>query len=341
MKDEDFRLSFLFGNFITATNLSRKDLERIGRLNLSPLYISVHATDEDVRKAMLGNPRARAIMPILAKLARLGISLHTQIVLCPGINDGDVLRKTIEDLSGLFPAVQSIAIVPVGLTKCRDGLPHLTPVSPDYASKMIEEIAPQQEEIARRLGKNVLFLSDEFYLLAGKRLPEALEYGEFEQIENGVGLVAKFRDEFDEAATALLGTRPSSSGRGGLSATLITGELAAPIIGRAIEHLNRSLGLELSILIVGNEFFGSQVTVAGLLTGRDIKRAVIDANLGRNQAIWVPEVALEDGPESGRDDERRFLDGTSLSQLSSALDLPVIATPSSGAEFARFLSDRI
>jgi len=335
IKDEDFRLSFLFGNFITATNLSKAALTRIRRLHLSPLYVSVHATDLEIRGRMLGNPNAPPILPVLEELTGAGIALHTQIVLCPGINDGKTLERTVLDLASLFPGVQTIAIVPVGLTRFRAGLPAIEPVSPRYAERLIQEMRPLQAQLAHRFGKQILFLADEFYLMSGTKLPDASEYGAFEQIENGVGIAAKFIAEIDEALSEP-GREEHASG---LKGRVITGKLAAPVVSDTIGRLNRALGTRLSVVEVRNEFFGDSVTVCGLLVGGDIERAIQKAGLASDEVALIPDVALEVGSQERKGDSRRFIDGMTLGTLKQKTGAAVVAAPVCGSEFVRFLKE--
>jgi len=337
IKDEDYRLSFLFGNFITATNLSKADLRRIEKLHLSPLYVSVHATDARIRAEILGNPRTPPILPVLRNLVKAGITLHTQIVLCPGINDGKVLERTISDLASLFPGVQTIAIVPVGLTKFRAGLPEIEPVSPEYAARLIQKTRSCQTQLRERLGRQALLLSDEFYLMSGARLPEATEYGAFEQIENGVGIASEFVAEIDEALSKAEHERRALASK----AVLLSGKLAGPIISQAVERLNRTLGTRLSVLEVHNEFFGDSVTVAGLLVGRDIERAILSAGLTSDDIVLIPDVALESESEEHKGDVRRFIDGMTLEALKQKTGATVAVAPVHGSEFVRFLEEEL
>jgi len=333
VKDDDYRLSFLFGNFITATNISRANLKRIERLGISPLYVSVHATDDSVRTKMLGNPAAPPILPALGDLIRSGAKLHTQVVLCPGINDGKVLQQTISDLTSLFPGVQTIAIVPVGLTRFRERLSAIEPVSPSYAGQLIEQMQPIQSRLGERFDRQVLFLSDEFYLMSGVRLPKAREYGEFAQLENGVGIAASFAAELDEA----LGGLESRASLVGARATIVTGRLAAPMLSRAIGRVNQAFGTRLSLLEVGNRFFGESVTVAGLLVGQDIRQRMLAEGFGSNDLVLVPEAALEDESADRKGDLRRFLDGMTLKTLKQETGAAIEAAPVQGRKFVRFL----
>ena len=333
VKDDDYRLSFLFGNFITASNISKADLKRIERLGISPLYVSVHATNESVRTKMLGNPAATPILPALGDLIRSGAKLHTQVVLCPGVNDGKALQQTVLDLTSLFPGVQTIAIVPVGLTRFRGRLPAIEAVSPSYAGQLIEQMRPIQARLAERHGTQILFLSDEFYLMSGARLPDAREYGELAQLENGVGIAASFATELDEA----LGGLESGESLAGARATIVTGRLAAPLLSKAIERFNGAFGTRLSLLEVGNTFFGESVTAAGLLVGQDIKRETLAAGLGGDDLVLLPDAALEDESAERAGDLRRFLDGMTLGTLKEETGAAIAAAPVQGSQFVVFL----
>jgi len=268
-KDEDYRLSFIFGNYITATNLSEGDFDRIVSQKFSPLYISVHTTDSALRRKILGNPKAPDILPVLKRLKRGGIRFHTQIVLMPGINDGAFLDRTIDDLAALVPALHSIAVVPVGLTDHRQNLPRLEPVSPDYAGSFLKKMNAKQREMKKRLGDNRLFISDEFYLLAGRRPPMYTGYDEIPQLENGVGMAAAFYRGF-AAAAGKLPQRISPPRK----VALITGTLGEKLLGRFLSRMNRIQGLDLRTIVVENRLFGDLVTVSGLMSGRDIEGAI-------------------------------------------------------------------
>ncbi len=275
-KDEDFRFSFLKGNFITLTNTSRDDIQRIIRQRLSPLYISVHTVEEKLRKRMLGNPKIPDILPSLRKLVKGKIVIHTQIVLCPGINDGRHLRKSIRVLSGFYPYVNSIAIVPVGLTRFRKNLFPLKPVGKSLAQETLKISQEFQKEFQRRLGRNLVYLSDEFFLLAGLDIPKASYYDDFAQIENGVGLLRKFLDDFkrDKEKLPLVLDKK-------LGLTLVTGKLAFNHMKRIEDHLKKTRNLKVNVITVKNDFLGESITVSGLLAGRDIILALKNRkNLG-------------------------------------------------------------
>nr|WP_307399991.1 DUF512 domain-containing protein [Desulfofundulus luciae] len=310
IKDDDYRLSFTQGNFITLTNLRERDLERIIRLRLSPLYISVHTTSPALREKMLGHPRAGKIMEQLHRLARGGIEMHTQVVLCPGINDGVELERTVRDLVNLWPAVRSVAIVPVGLTRYREGLFPLRPFTREEAARVVEQVQTWQDHCLERCAHAVVFAGDEFYLLAERKVPPALRYDDFPQTENGVGLVRLFLDEWEKISRSLPRALPSPR-----RVTVATGVLAEGVLAPVAARLNEINNLAVELAVIPNRLFGPQVTVAGLVSGKDIVAALQCRNPG--QTLILPAVML-------RRPEQVFLDGMTVPELSSRLDRPVI-----------------
>lgn len=262
LKDDDYRFSFLQGSFITLTNLSKSEIERIIRLNLSPLYISVHTTNPSLRIKMMKNPKAAKIMEQLNLLAENGISFHTQIVLCPGYNDGDELDKTINDLISLHPQLLSIGIVPVGLTDFRDNLSHLDRYDNKAAEFVIGQISTWQQRLKNKFDENFLYLSDEFYFLAERKIPEYSHYNDFSQIENGIGLTRLFYNEFSRLN---LPKKVNNKNVG-----IITGILGNKALIPVVEILKKIKNLTIFTIPVINNFFGKSVTVTGLLTGEDI-----------------------------------------------------------------------
>jgi len=317
VKDDDFRLSFLHGNYITLSDLDEGSFERIIEQRLSPLYISVHATDPELRHALLGRPRHSAeILPRLERLAKAGIRMHAQIVLCPGLNDGPHLERTVFELAPLHPQVVTTAIVPVGLTRHRERLPALTSLAPGEARALVVTTERWQQGWLAELGSRFVFLADEIYLLAGVPLPPAAAYEGFPIAEDGIGLVRRFEDGFARAAG-----RHRARSQGGV-VTVVSGELFAP---RLTALLSRA-GLERSahVAAVRNDFFGPAIGVAGLLTGRDIQRDLAArANLGR--AVLVPAVAVRDG-------DGVFLDDATPADLARDLGVPVtVVEPTPGA----------
>jgi len=302
VKDDDYRASFQYGNYITLGNLTTADWDRIFTQRLSPLYISVHATDPGLRSSLLRNSKAPDIMTSLKRLADHGIRMHTQLVLCPEINDGDHLVKTIEELSSLFPAIMSIAAVPVGFTKWRKGLYPLKQFTPSRARAVIDTVEKFGKGFKRRFGTRLVYASDELYIKSGKQFPAASFYEDFPQIENGVGMVADFLREASRTRLPKV-TRP-------VTATVVTGASFSKVLKSVLRRLENVRGVDLRTVIVKNDFFGNTVTVAGLLTGRDIVKTLRGKKLG--DIVMLPSNML-------KDDEDVFLDNMSLAQLEQAL----------------------
>lgn len=315
VKDEDYRLSFLQGTYVTLSNLKPSELRRIIEQRLSPLYISVHATEPILRERLLGREGIPPILEQLRTLAGARIQMHTQVVLCPGLNDGAALEQTVDDLAALYPAVQSLAVVPVGLTEHRTHLPALTPVDSAYAATFLEQWLPRMRRLNRRLGEAFLQLADEFFLKADHPFPALRAYGDLPQWENGVGQVPWF---FKEARGVLRRAKPLPPFR----ATVVTGISAYGFISEFLRHLSEKTGAELRATAIPNQLFGSSVTVTGLIAGRDILAA-----LGPGQpegVLLVPAVMLKEGAGV-------FLDDLTPEQLSRELKVPVMtfeATPS-------------
>lgn len=315
IKDEDYRLSFLHGTYVTLSNLKPSELKRIISQRLSPLYISVHATDPATRERLLGRTGIPPILQQLQELAQGRIELHTQVVLCPGINDGEILEQTVTELAALYPAVRSLAVVPVGLTEHRQHLPELTPVDAACAAAFLEIWLPRMRTVNKRLGDAFLQLADEFFLKAGYPFPALKEYGDLPQWENGVGMVAWF---MKDAAAVLKRAKPLSE----LNATIITGQSAAGFVGAFLQKLADKTGCHLKIAAIPNRLFGSGVTVTGLISGKDIVTELRGKELG--DLLLIPEVLLKEG-------EGCFLDDQKPADLNRELDIPVICfepTPS-------------
>ena len=316
-KDDDTRLSFLMGNYVTLTNVSDKELERIVSMRLSPIGVSVHTTNPALRVKMLGNPRAGEIMRQLKILKDGGTRLNCQIVCCRGINDGAELIRTIRDLEDLLPQLESIAVVPAGLTKHREGLFPIAPFDKKSAGEIIRIVESFQEEFQDAYDKRLVFAADEFYLAAQQDLPQEEEYDGFPQLDNGVGLLTSARAELlDEieyrAEEGLWDDLPREE----KNITLITGMAAKKFleeICRVIE--NRLPFLHLKVKAVENQFFGDTVTVAGLLCGQDILSAAKEES---PDALFIPAVSL-------RHERDMFLDNYTISQLQEELPFPVVA----------------
>lgn len=312
IKDEDYRFSYLYGSYITLTNLEETDLQRIIQERLSPLYISVHATEHALREKLLG-AKVPEILPLLKRLTSAGIELHCQVVLCPGVNDGVALQQTIEDLSALYPQVASLAVVPVGLTQYRKKLPELKKVTYQDATSCLELIHQYQRQFLARYNSRFVFPADEFYLLAEQKIPVYTDYESFNQLENGVGMIAQFRQQ---AAEVVQESDPLELDQ----ITLVTGRLFQNELVGFAEQLSLKTGVALNVIAINNDFFGDDITVTGLLTGTDLLSQLENLNLG--EAILLPDVMLKDGGHL-------FLDDMSIEDLSSALHLPVIAVETS------------
>ena len=317
VRDEDVRLSFLYGNYTTLTSISEDEMTRVIEQRLTPQYVSVHATDLDVRAYLLGVDKARA--DISGKLQRLmdaGIEIHAQVVLCPKINDGEILRRTVNDLAALHPKVTSVAIVPLGLTRYLND-PRLTPVTPEFCRATISEVTEMQRDFRARLGTTFAFLGDEIYLKAGRRIPSRQHYGEYPQIEDGIGMVRSFNNQFDSLMRRLeraggSSVRPSAKP---LSGTIMTGTLFAPVLTKLIGRVNQRLATNVNVLGVPNEYFGGDVSVAGLLTGGDFVAARRQVS---GDFVVIPKVTL-------KSDEPVMLDGMRFEELREQFDVPVYA----------------
>ncbi|MEA3545162.1 MAG: DUF512 domain-containing protein [Thermodesulfobacteriota bacterium] len=312
IKDEDYRFSYLYGSYITLTNLNEADLQRIIRDKLSPLYISIHATNHPLRKKLLGTD-VPEVLPLLKRLATAGIELHCQVVLCPGVNDDTALQQTIEDLWRLYPQVASLAVVPVGLTKYREKLPHLKKITRQDATFCLRLIHQYQQIFLLQHNRRFVFPADEFYLLAKQRIPPFANYEDFPQLENGVGMITQFRQQ---ATEVLLEAESLELEK----ITLITGCLFQNELVRFAENLSLKTMVKLEVIAIKNEFFGADVTVAGLITGTDLLSQLQGVTPG--DSILIPNVMLKDG-------EQLFLDDMSIEELSTALQTPVIAVENS------------
>jgi putative radical SAM enzyme (TIGR03279 family) len=327
VKDDDYRLSFLHGNYITLTDLPESEIERIIDHHLSPLYISVHATDPALRHFLLGGPKTIRgdLLARMRRLATGGIRMHAQIVLCPGLNDGAHLSRTVRDLGELHPAVATIAVVPVGLTRHREGLYPLRSVTPDEARALLAAIHEWQAEHLAARGSRLTFAADELYLAAGAPIPDAAAYEGFPVVEDGIGLVRRFEDEWTRRPR---GWRPGRRAPG--HATVVTGELFAPVLGRLLARWPVP-GVRVDVVAVPNEFFGRAISVAGLLTGSDIARTLTGRDLG--DVVLIPNVALQ---------ETRgvLLDDVSGADLGRHLGVPVAAPSASARGLLDALSGR-
>lgn len=311
IKDDDYRLSFLYGNFITLTNLRDEDRIRIKEQCLSPLYISVHHTDRKKRNLMLGNPEAPDILKELKELAKAGIKMHCQIVLCPGYNDGEDLKKTIRDLARLYPYVQSIAVVPVGLTKYSP--PQIRPVMKEDALKALRIIETLDRAFKKRYGRHLVHGADELYIKAGLPLPPIKRYEGLPQLENGVGLVSLFMHRLRRLKIPEINSKKK--------VFTFTGESFYPFLKTAIEEIKKKAKTDIEVVMIKNRFFGETVTVTGLITGRDIIEGLAE-KVSKGDYLFVPDVTTRDGGDE-------FLDGLKMEDIKKALSVEVLKIESS------------
>lgn len=311
IRDEDIRLSFLYGNYTTLTSITDDEMQRIIEQRLSPQYVSVHATDLSVRAYLLGVDEKRAdISEKLTRMLDANIEVHAQVVLCPNINDGEVLRQTINDLAAEYPRITSVAIVPLGLTRYNTD-ERLTAVTPKFCRQIITEVSTMQRDFRERLGTTFAFLGDEIYLRAGENVPARAHYGDYPQIEDGIGMVRSFSNEF--AALLKRIERKGLKRPFRIRGTILTGTLFAPVLKSLIDKLNARLGTEIHVEGVANNYFGGDVSVAGLLTGSDMLSA---RDRVKGDFVIIPRNTL-------KSDEEIMLDGMTLKQVSDRFGLPV------------------
>ncbi len=312
IKDDDYRMSFLYGNFITLTNLTEEEKKRIVKQGLSPLYISVHTTNKEIRNIMLGNPDAPDIIEEIKFFAKNRIRLHTQIVLCPGYNDGDELKKTIRDLYRFYPYVESIGVVPVGLTRFRTNLREVTKYDAINAIKIINQF---QKIFKRRHGKHIIYAADELYIKAKLPIPRTSYFDDFPQFENGIGMVALFNKMASKVKFPKLRINKKNL-------CTVTGISFYPFLKRFLEKIKEKTGIDIQIFGIENRFFGNTVTVTGLITGMDILRTLI-GNIDKDTYLLIPDVMLKEKKDT-------FLDDLTTDDISRELSVkvfPVESTP--------------
>lgn len=310
VRDDDFRLSFTHGNFISFSNVGDDDIRRIIEQRLSPLYVSVHATDDKLRKHLFNNKNLPPIMPQLRHLAEHGITFHTQVVVCPGVNDGAHLEKTINDLYSLYPAVQTLGVVPVGLTRYREKLPQLTPFDKSKADRMVAYIHSRQKVFLKQSGTRFVFAADEFYILSDRKLPKLSEYETMEQFENGIGMMRLFIADFNRRRRYIKNLPKNKK------IAVMTGKSAFNKFNENIINPLKKDGFKIDLFPVENHFWGKSVTVSGLLTGRDILAQV--KKIARNY-----DIALL--PPNCLNNDMLFLDDMSLEQFRAGVGIPVEA----------------
>ncbi len=317
-KDDDSRLSFLQGNYITLTNMDRQELERIVQYHFSPINISVHTVDPELRCRMLNNRFAGDVLEKIKFLAQAGIEMNGQIVLCKSYNDGSVLKETIEALAGFHPHMKSLSVVPVGLTRFREHLEPLQPFGEKEAREVLAVIETYQEQLCHESGSRFVFASDEWYLLAGRPLPRQEEYEDYPQLENGVGMLRLLEEEIKEELQKQEGDGRTVKG------SLATGSLAAPFLETYMRWIGRKFPqVHLQVFSVENRFFGEQITVSGLVTGQDLYEQLRGQELG--EKLLIPCNMLKSGEEV-------FLDDWTVGKLEQCLGVPVIVVDSSGGD---------
>ena len=328
-KDDDARLSFLTGSYITLTNLSEREFERICALRISPINVSVHTTNPELRARMMGNPRAADIMTPLKRLSEAGITMNCQIVCCPGWNDGEELARTMRELAELYPGVYSVSVVPVGLTRYRQGLTPLEPLTKEDAEDAIDRIEKWQRIFFEKYGLHFIHASDELYLLARRPLPDEPRYDGYLQLENGVGMLRLMLEEADQALHGDEAGMYELSGKKPRRVSAVSGTLAAPFIRMiAAQVTARFPRVSVEVCEITNDFFGDSITVSGLITGRDLIRQLQGRDLG--ESLLLPANMF-------KSDEEIFLDDVTKEDVEKALQVPVVIVKSSGYELVKHM----
>jgi len=320
-KDDDTRLSFMMGNYVTLTNMKDTDIDRIIKYKMSPINISVHTTNPELRKTMLRNKFAGGIIEKIKRLVDSGIIVNGQIVLCRGINDGEELDRTIKDLSQLFPGVLSISVVPVGLTRHREHLFELEAFDMESSKELIKQVEAWQLKLLSQYGKRIIYIADEFYIMAGVPIPNYEEYEDFPQIENGVGLISLLRYEVDEVIDKYKVKHKGNSKR---TITIATGASPSEYINEMTKKISEAFNVEIKVYTIINNFFGEHVTVTGLLTGKDVIAQLKGKELG--DELLISSSMLRAGEEV-------FLDDVTLEELSKVLKIKVTPVMNSGIDF--------
>lgn len=317
-KDDDSRLSFLFGNYITLTNITEHEVERIIDMHISPINISVHTTNPELRVKMMRNENAGEVLGLIERFNDAGIRMNCQLVLVPDYNDGEELKRTLADLTAL-ECVECIAAVPVGLTRYRENLPELQPFDKKRAADTVEILERYSDETLKKYGQRRVFAADEFYILSQKELPGEAYYGEFLQLENGVGLMALLSAEVDRAIVECDYVLDKER-----TITIATGEAAYPLIQEIVDKIHKKWdNLKCNVVAIKNNFFGGKITVAGLVTATDLKEQLMGRQLG--EELLIPAVMLRDGGDM-------FLDSVTPDELSAALNIPITPVENDGYE---------
>jgi putative radical SAM enzyme (TIGR03279 family) len=321
LKDDDYRLSFLYGSYLTLTNLTEKEWRRIEQMRLSPLFVSVHATEPEIRTRLLKNERARLIMSQLQWFQKRRLQIHAQVVVCPGINDGEHLARTLLDLAsfhqGEIPAVASAAVVPVGLTRFRPAEDELIPVSQQQAIAVIDQVQQLQDKFKQQFGSTFAWLADEWFLIARQDVPPESHYEDYPQIGNGVGSIRLFLKQFQSTAKEMLPKSIDQPRR----FTWVVGNAVEQAFQPLVNQLNQVEGLEINLVALNSEYWGQEITVTGLLTGQDILAGLSAKDLG--DGVLLPSLML-------KHDDTKFLDDLTVADVSNQLAIPIF--PVSGVE---------
>ncbi len=324
VKDDDARMSFLMGNYISLTNLSEEDVDRILRMHISPVNISVQTTNPELRVKMLRNPRAGEALKVMKRFAEGGITMNCQLVVCSGLNDGDELRRSLRDLRELYPAVSTVSVVPFGMTRHREGLYPLNPTNTQGAADILDIVEPFAEHCLEELGTRLVWCGDELYLKAGRELPDVDYYEDFTQFENGIGMLPLFMDEFRAAL-------PGYKGRSAKPFTIATGSAAAPSMAVLLDEASRTCdNLNGQVVEIRNDFFGHNVSVAGLITGQDLISQLKGRELGGR--VLISANMLRDGGDV-------FLDDYTPQQVGEALGVHIVPVEIDGADLLAKIFD--
>jgi len=328
VKDDDYRLSFLYGNFVTLTNIGDSDIERIISDRISPLYVSLHTTNTKLRAKMLGRKKQDKTLDYLKRLSDAGIEIHIQMVLCPGLNDGAELDRSIVELESKYPGVESIGLVPVGLTSFRSGLYPLKPFDRQGIADLVKQVERWQREFEKQKGYAWVYIADEFYIAGGHKIPSADHYAGFPQIENGIGLSRLFMDEVNERIGDLKRRKVSDK-----NLAVITGELFAPVLEGVASDIREACGINIGVVATRSKYFGGEVNVTGLLTGSDIIDSASDwfTTNKKPDVLVIPDVVLNS--------DGLMLDDYSPQDLSQKLGLRVEVFDSSGSGFIEGLEN--
>ncbi|MEQ8755057.1 MAG: TIGR03279 family radical SAM protein [Coleofasciculus sp. G1-WW12-02] len=315
LKDDDYRLSFLYGSYLTLTNLTQSEWNRIERLRLSPLYVSIHATEPEIRSRLLKNPRAGQILDQLQWFQERRLQIHAQVVVCPGINDGIHLEQTLKDLAQFqqneVPAVASVAVVPVGLTRFRPSEDELIPVSREKAAEVIQKVQSLQTKFRQQFGSTFAWLADEWFLIAKQELPPESHYEDYPQIGNGVGSIRQFIKQFQDAATRILPSRVEPE----RELTWVVGNAVETAFVPLLQQLNKVEGLDVKLAALRSEYWGQEITVTGLLTGQDLLNQLSGKDFG--DGILLPALML-------KHDDTRFLDDMTVAEVSRQLGTQIL-----------------